>query len=55
VLAVLFLAMLQNGLNLIGVSSSFFGVVIGLAILISVSLTAYAEYRNPKPFVARRA
>ena len=43
VLGVLFLAMLQNGLNLLGVSSYFFGVVIGLAILISVSMTAYAE------------
>ena len=43
VLAVLFLAMLQNGLNLVGVSSYFFGVVIGLAILISVSMTAYAR------------
>jgi simple sugar transport system permease protein len=55
VLAVLFLAMLQNGLNLVGVSSYFFGVVIGLAILISVSLTAYAEYRGRKPFVVRPA
>jgi simple sugar transport system permease protein len=55
VLAVLFLAMLQNGLNLVGVSSYFFGVVIGLAILISVSLTAYAEYRGCKPFVVRPA
>ena len=55
VLAVLFLAMLQNGLNLVGVSSYFFGVVIGLAILISVSLTAYAEHRGRKPFVVRPA
>ena len=37
VLGVLFLAMLQNGLNLLGVSSYFFGVVIGLAILVSIS------------------
>ena len=43
VLGVLLLAMLQNGLNLLGVSSYFFGVVIGLAILISISLTGYAE------------
>jgi simple sugar transport system permease protein len=42
VLGVLFLAMLQNGLNLVGVSSYFFGVVIGLAILISTSMTGYA-------------
>lgn len=55
VLAVLFLAMLQNGLNLLGVSSYFFGVVIGLAILISVSMTAYAETRGRKRFVARPA
>jgi simple sugar transport system permease protein len=52
---VLFLAMLQNGLNLLGVSSYFFGVVIGLAILISVSMTAYAETRGRKRFVARPA
>jgi simple sugar transport system permease protein len=43
VLGVLFLAMLQNGLNLLGVSGYFFGVVIGLAILISISMTGYAE------------
>jgi simple sugar transport system permease protein len=43
ILGVLFLAMLQNGLNLLGVSSYFFGVVIGLAILISVGMTGYAE------------
>jgi simple sugar transport system permease protein len=43
VLGVLFLAMLQNGLNLLGVSSYFFGVVIGLAILVSVSATGFAE------------
>jgi simple sugar transport system permease protein len=55
VLAVLFLAMLQNGLNLVGVSSYFFGVVIGFAILISVSMTAYAESHGRKAFVARLA
>ncbi len=52
VLGVLFLAMLQNGLNLIGVSSYFFGVVIGLAILISVSLTSYAEKHARRRHVA---
>ena len=46
VLGVLFLAMLQNGLNLVGVSSYFFGVVIGLAILVSISMTGYAERRG---------
>jgi simple sugar transport system permease protein len=45
VLGVLLLAMLQNGLNLLGVSSYFFGVVIGLAILTSISLTGYTERR----------
>jgi simple sugar transport system permease protein len=43
VLGVLFLAMLQNGLNLLGVSSYFFGVVTGLAILVSISMTGLAE------------
>jgi simple sugar transport system permease protein len=42
VLGVLLLAMLQNGLNLLGVSSYFFGVVIGLVILVSVSATSIA-------------
>jgi len=46
VLGVLFLAVLQNGLNLIGASSYFFGVVIGLAILVSISMTGYAEKRG---------
>jgi simple sugar transport system permease protein len=46
VLGVLLLAMLQNGLNLLGVSSYFFGVVIGLAILVSTSMTGYAEGRR---------
>jgi simple sugar transport system permease protein len=43
ILGVLFLAMLQNGLNLLGVSSYFFGVVTGLAILVSISMTGFAE------------
>lgn len=43
VLGVLLLAVLQNGLNLMGVSSYFFDVVIGLAILFSVSLNGYAS------------
>jgi simple sugar transport system permease protein len=45
ILGVLLLAMMQNGLNLLGVSSYFFGVVIGLAILISISITSYTEQR----------
>ena len=54
VLAVLFLAMLQNGLNLVGVSSYFFGVVIGLAILVSISLTGYAGKLAGRRYVTRR-
>jgi simple sugar transport system permease protein len=37
------------------VLAAILGVVIGLAILISVSLTAYAEHRGRKAFVARPA
>jgi simple sugar transport system permease protein len=53
VLAVLFLAMLQNGLNLIGVSPYFFGVVTGLAILVSIGMTGYAERRARARVVVR--
>lgn len=45
VLGVLLLAILQNGLNLLGVSPYFFDVVIGLAILISISVTAITQRR----------
>lgn len=45
VLGVLLLAILQNGLNLLGVSPYFFNVVIGLAILISISMTAITQRR----------
>jgi simple sugar transport system permease protein len=48
VLGVLLLAILQNGLNLLGVSY-FFGVVIGLTILVSISVTGYAEQRMRLP------
>jgi simple sugar transport system permease protein len=46
VLGVLLLATLQNGLNLLGVSSYFFGIVIGLAILVSVGAAGLAERRK---------
>lgn len=46
VLGILLLAILQNGLNLLGVSPYFFDVVIGLAILLSTSLTAITEHRS---------
>jgi simple sugar transport system permease protein len=49
ILGVVLLAMLQNGLNLLGVSPYFFGVVIGMAILISVSVAGYGELRGRRP------
>lgn len=45
-LGVLLLAMLQNGLNLLGVSSYFFQIVIGLVILVSTSVTGLSERRR---------
>lgn len=45
VLGVLLLAMLQNGLNLLGVSSYFFEVVTGLAILASIAFTSWTGQR----------
>jgi simple sugar transport system permease protein len=55
VLGVLLLAILQNGLNLMGVSSYFFQVVIGLVILISITLTALAERRQTRLRLGSRA
>jgi simple sugar transport system permease protein len=43
VLGIILLAMLQNGLNLLGVSSYFFQIVIGLAILLSTSITGLSS------------
>ena len=48
ILGIVLLAMLQNGLTLIGVSSYSFGLVTGLVILVSVSATAYAAKRQQK-------
>ena len=48
VLGIVLLAILQNGLTLLGVSSYSFGLVTGLIILISVSVTAYAAKRQRK-------
>ena len=45
-LGIVLLAMLQNGLNLLGVSSYFFQIVIGLTILISTSLSVLAARRR---------
>jgi simple sugar transport system permease protein len=53
VLAVLLLATLQNGLNLLGVSSYFFQVVTGAAILSAISFTARAERRMRRGARAR--
>jgi simple sugar transport system permease protein len=43
VLGVILLAILQNGLNLLGVSSYFFQIVIGIAILLSTSVTGLSN------------
>jgi simple sugar transport system permease protein len=48
ILGIVLLAMLQNGLTLIGVSSYSFGAVTGLVILVSVSATAYTAKRQQK-------
>jgi simple sugar transport system permease protein len=48
ILGIVLLAILQNGLTLLGVSSYSFGFVTGLIILISVSATAYAARRQQK-------
>lgn len=42
-LGILLLAMLQNGLNLLGVSPYFFQIVIGLVILVSTSVTGLSS------------
>ena len=48
-LGVLLLAMLQNGLNLLGVSPYFFQIVIGLVILVSTSITGLSARPPPRP------
>ncbi|HEY0793172.1 MAG TPA: ABC transporter permease [Chthoniobacterales bacterium] len=48
VLGIVLLAILQNGLTLLGVSSYSFGFVTGLVILLSVSATSYAAKRQQK-------
>jgi len=45
-LGIVLLAVLQNGLNLIGVSSYFFQIVIGLTILVSTSITVISSRRG---------
>jgi len=48
VLGIVLLAILQNGLTLLGVSSYSFGFVTGVIILVSVSATAFAAKRQRK-------
>jgi len=43
ILGILMLAIIQNGLNLLGVSPYFFQIVIGLVILVSTSVTGLAS------------
>lgn len=45
-LGIVLLAVLQNGLNLLGVSSYFFQIVIGITILASTSLTVISSRRG---------
>jgi simple sugar transport system permease protein len=46
IFGIILLAVLENGLTLIGVSSYSFGIVTGLVILLSVSATAYSAKRQ---------
>jgi simple sugar transport system permease protein len=50
-LGIMLLAVLQNGLNLLGVSPYFFQIVIGLVILVSTSVTALSN--RPRRRAAR--
>ncbi len=53
ILGVTLVAVMQNGLTILGVSSYWHKVVIGLVILISVSMTAYNRTRTEKRGVER--
>ncbi len=46
VLGVVLLAILQNGLNLIGVSSYWQTLITGLIIVVSISATAWSQHQN---------
>jgi simple sugar transport system permease protein len=52
ILGIVLLAIVQNGLTLLGVSSYSFGFVTGIIILISVSATALAAKRQQKRTIA---
>ncbi len=55
VLGIVLLAILQNGLTLLGVSSYSFGFVTGIVILLSVSATAIAAKRQQKRTIGNAA
>lgn len=55
ILGIVLLAIVQNGLTLLGVSSYSFGFVTGLIILISVSATAIAAKRQQKRTIENAA
>jgi simple sugar transport system permease protein len=46
VLGVLLLAIVQNGLNLLGVSTYYYQAVVGLVFLVAISVTSLAERTN---------
>jgi simple sugar transport system permease protein len=52
ILGIVLLAIVQNGLTLLGVSSYSFGFVTGIIILISVSATALAAKRQQNRTIA---
>jgi simple sugar transport system permease protein len=53
ILGILMLAIIQNGLNLMGVSPYFFQIVIGAVILVSTSITGLSS--RPRRRAARSA
>ncbi|HEX9447482.1 MAG TPA: ABC transporter permease, partial [Dongiaceae bacterium] len=49
ILGILLLALIQNGLNLLGVSPYFFQIVIGAVILIATSATGLSQRAARRP------
>ncbi|MFT3974803.1 MAG: ABC transporter permease [Amaricoccus sp.] len=54
-LGIVLLAILQNGLNLLGVSSYFFQIVIGVTILVSTSITVISSRRGRRHRILEEA
>jgi len=54
-LGIVLLAILQNGLNLLGVSSYFFQIVIGITILVSTSITVISSRRGRRHRILEEA